>query len=71
MTVAKPNGFEPMQIRFGGIRSRFLEAARRGKEFLSGEAENIPELEPEQPLLIPEGFSKYIHTATASIIDRV
>lgn len=60
-----------MQIRFGGIRSRFLEAARRVKEFLSGAAENIPELEPKQPLLIPERFSKYIYTAIVSIIDRV
>jgi hypothetical protein len=41
----KPFGLEVMQIRFAGLRQRFLEAAQRIEGLAAGEIESIPELE--------------------------
>ena len=41
----KPFGLEVMQIRLGGLRQRYLEAARALQEITAGGRDSIPELD--------------------------
>ena len=49
----KPFGFSTQDVRLGGLRARLLAAAERIGKYLSGEEENIPEL--EEPRLWSDG----------------
>lgn len=49
----KPFGFSTQDVRLGGLRARLLAAAERIDAYLSGETENIPEL--EEPRLWADG----------------
>ena len=44
----KPFGFEVLDIRYGGIRSRIDTAKYRIDAYLSGEVESLPEIEAER-----------------------
>lgn len=50
MKENKPFGYEIVDIRLGGLRSRLLYAKKRIAQFLSGEIDRIEELECEQLL---------------------
>ena len=43
----KPNGFEIIEVRMGGIAARMSTAGEKMRAFALGEAETIPELEEE------------------------
>ena len=50
MNENKPFGYEIVDIRLGGLKSRLLYAKKRIAQFLSGEIDHIEELECEQLL---------------------
>ena len=58
MKENKPNGLEVLQIRFGGMKERLLEAKRRLEEFISGEVSSLPELEEDILPMSLEGDPK-------------
>jgi len=67
MAQNKAAGFEVQCVRYGGLRQRLEEVARRLEEYLAGKIETIEELEtPLTPL--PEHFGRYRSVATASSI---
>jgi hypothetical protein len=67
MSQNKAFGFEVQCVRYGGLLLRLEEVSLRIKEYLSGEAAKIDELEtPVQPLA--ESFGSYRSVATASSI---
>jgi len=47
-TENKTFGFEPIDIRLGGLRNRFLTMIRRIGEYLDGSLTELPELEQER-----------------------
>ena len=40
----KPNGFEVIEVRLGGVAARFSTAGEKMRAFANGEADTIPEL---------------------------
>ena len=40
----KPNGFEVIEVRLGGVAARFATAGEKMRAFAAGETETIPEL---------------------------
>ena len=40
----KPNGFEVIEVRLGGVAARFATAGEKMRAFANGEADTIPEL---------------------------
>ncbi|RKY70404.1 MAG: beta-N-acetylhexosaminidase [Candidatus Latescibacterota bacterium] len=67
MAQNKPFGFEVQCIRYGGLILRLEEVGLRIREYLSGEVEQIEEL--EEPLEnLAESFNQYKSVATASCI---
>ncbi len=46
-TTNKPNGFEIIEVRLGGIAARMSTAGEKMRAFALGETETIPELEEE------------------------
>ena len=46
-TENKPQGFEVLDIRLGGLKQRLVHCRRRLTDYVNGEIENIPELEEE------------------------
>jgi hypothetical protein len=67
MAQNKAAGFEVQCVRYGGLRQRLEEVARRLEEYLAGEIETIEELET-LPAPLPERFGRYRSVATASSI---
>ena len=66
----KPFGLEVIQVRFGGLFTRYEELARRLDEYLAHEVDTIPELEANTPYA-PEGTpggTAYYQLATGSCI---
>lgn len=49
-TTNKPNGFEIIEVRLGGVAARMTTAGEKMRAFALGETETIPEL--EEPALI-------------------
>ena len=43
-TENKPQGFEIMDIRLGGLKQRVLSCKRRIEQYINGEISEIPEL---------------------------
>jgi hexosaminidase len=67
MAQNKAFGFEVQCVRYGGLRLRLEEVARRIEEYLANEIDSIEELElPVAPL--PERFGRYRSVATTSSI---
>ena len=44
----KPNGYEVLDIRLGGLHARLLSTQKRISDFLEGKISSIPELEEER-----------------------
>ena len=66
----KPQGFEVIQIRLGGLRQRFIELQTRLTELLEGKIDSIPELDHETKSYSDGHFQwgGYCQRATASFI---
>jgi len=69
----KPFGLEVMQVRFGGLRQRYLEIGRLLREMVDGKRDSIPELDeglslPKEALARLHASSRYHGLATASSI---
>ncbi|MCQ2450343.1 MAG: family 20 glycosylhydrolase, partial [Clostridia bacterium] len=72
----KPQGFDVMDIRLGGLRQRILHAKQRIEQYLNGEIDCIDEL--EEPMLGVNGDEEFLgqtvgyyswsQTATANVV---
>lgn len=62
----KPQGFEVIQLRLGGLKQRYVELSQRLGELLDGKVSSIPELD-EKPSA-PGAYGRHHSVASGSVI---